>query len=192
MDSKRPLGVTIFGVANLAFGFIFLASFFIFFLLSVVIGWVTDRQFYGFLDWFFLAIIDRFLLAIFYIFSFQLFCSGISLLHMKQYSRKLALTSSYITALSYLFSILLSIISANVYPQIEIDFNSPRILGLYVFLVYTILLTIYLNDPVIKREFNDIDVKLSFKKPILIILIAFIFPLILRLIFICVDWFKRL
>ena len=191
MNNKRPLGVTVFGMGNVIFSLFFLVGFSFSFFMGVILGWVADRKFYGFLDWLFLSILDRIALAIFYFFSFLFFSSGRALLRMEPSSRKLAIVTSVIIVSAYLVFMSTSIISSFVYPQVEIVYQSPWVFMLPLFLIYTIFLITYLNGPEIKKQFNDEDVRLSFKKPIIFIIISFIFPLILSWLFSVYDLLFR-
>lgn len=167
MDNKRPLGITIFGITNVIISLIFWAIYFVIFVYAVLIGLVTDSGFQSPYDWFCGVIIYRLSIATSYVLSFILLQSGIFMLLMKPASRKLAIITSIVITIAQISS--LPFYPWSIWNLIPIAF-----------LFYTILLTIYLNIPDIKKKFNDSNVKLSFKKPILIILIAFIFPLIFR------------
>ena len=168
-------------MVNIIAGLLSLFIFFSPFVVAVILNMV-DRDLYGFLDWFNEIVLARLGWTIIYVFSFCLFWSGISMLRMKSNSRKLAIISSIAMLSSALLFVLSTIISSKLHYYMEIDFQ-PWISILLSFLVYTILLIAYLNDPGIKQQFNEQNVRIPFKKLIFIILILFLFPLILRLPF---------
>lgn len=180
MENKRNFGLAFFGVANVTIGLFFLMYFFLSFFIGVVVGLVTDRGFYGSLDWFCRVILDRFSFSVLYIFSFLLFWSGISMLRMKSYSRKVSMVASAVISSSFLVLLLTDIIRSYVYPQLELKFLSLWDAGLLLFFIFTISQIIYLNNPEIKKQFNDENVKLPLKIFALICIIFFLSPLFIQ------------
>lgn len=144
----------IFGITNIIIGLTNLIIFFLPFLLGIVGGWVTYRNFYGSLDWFCLVILDKLILMTLYLFSFLLFWSGISLLRMKLYSRKLAIVSSSAIISSIFVWILSAIINSFVYHKENLNIQSPWDIVFLSFLLYTILLVTYFMNPEIKKHFK--------------------------------------
>jgi len=175
MDKR--LGVKFFGILNVLIGLGILVNFFSIFFWVVILGWVTEEGFSSILDWFSTVVIYRLGWELLYVFSFCLFWSGISMLRRKSYSRKLAIISSSAMCSGGLIWMIPSLM----YYKGSIDFNSPWNLIFILLLIYTFILVIYLMGSRIKSQFNDQNVKLPFRKLILIILILFLLPLIFRL-----------
>jgi len=197
---KRPFGVTIFGVFNIVLGTVpslFLInlclhlSFFITVIyLFTFAGWVTDNEFKSFADWFLLTIVERGCLITLYMFSLCLFWSGVAMLKMKPYSRKLSIVSISAIGLSWITTNVSAIIRGFLYRNAEFDINALWKLFLIslALLIYAFLLIKYLKRPEIKEEFDKDQVKYSLKSIILIcsiilLLILIIFgPLIMFLV----------
>ncbi len=66
------------------------------------------------------------------------------------------------------------------YPDIKLNLDFVYVVPLLSFLVYFVFLMRYLNKPKIKEIFNDKNVKLSFKIPIIVIVAAYVCPLFLK------------
>ena len=151
--NKRPLGVTIFGIVNIIIGLVNLFVLFIPFLL-VLLGEGTNREFYGFIDWFCSVILGVLSWIILYVSSLFLFWSGIFMLKMKNYARKLAIISSSAVISSISIWILSPIITSVIYHKIDLSIESPWHIIFLSFLLYTILLITYLRNPGIKKLFT--------------------------------------
>ena len=93
MINKERLGIRILGVVNIIFAMWFLFIFAFSFFMGVLLGWVTDEAFRDAYEKFVSLIIGRLMADIRYIFSFLLAFSGISMVKVKNYSRKLAIRS---------------------------------------------------------------------------------------------------
>lgn len=180
MSSKEKLGIKIFGIINLTFGLGLLVTFSLGFFMGVILGWVTDFGFHDAYDKFISLIVGRLLSDIRYIFSFLLLFSGIGMLSMKNYSRKLAIFSIIVIISTLLLGLLLAVVDIIFYPDIIFEPDYFYVVPFLIFLIYSIFLIRYLNKPKIKEIFNDKDVKLSFKIPIIVIIVAYIFPLFLK------------
>ena len=180
MNSKEKSGIKLFGTVNLIFGLWFLIAFAPGFFMGVILGWVTDFSFHSAYDKFISLIVGRLLSDIRYIFSFLLLVSGIGMLSMKSYSRKLAIFSNIIIVSTLLLGLLLAIVDIILYPAIIFDPDYFYVVPFLTFLVYSIFSIVYLNKPKIKGIFNDKNVKLSFKIPIIVIIAAFVCPLFLK------------
>ena len=180
MNNKEKSDIKLFGVINLIFGLWFLIAFAPGFFMGVILGWVTDFSFHSAYDKFISLIVGRLLSDIRYIFSFLLLVSGIGMLSMKNYSRKLAIFSNIIIVSTLLLGLLLAIVDILLYPAIIFDPDYFYLVPFLTFLVYSIFSIMYLTKPKIKEIFNDKNVKLSFKIPIIIIIAAFVCPLFLK------------
>lgn len=183
MDIKRPLGIKIFGIGNIIFSSIFLFTYSIYFLFTVVFGWLSDRELYGIIEWIDLAIINRLDISVVFIFSFLLFKSGIGLVTKNLKARKLAKISSIIIASASLLGIVTSIIVQLIYPDKKQFGLNSWVYFEFLFIIYSFLLTSYLNFPSITQLFNDQNLKISFIRPILVVIISFLFPFIVNLFF---------
>lgn len=188
---KRPVGVTIFGMINIVLGIfpsLFLVNLclrYTFFITVIFLftfaGWVTDNKFKSFADWFLLTIVDRGSLITLYIFSLFLFWSGLAMLKMKSYGRRLAIISISGVVLGWTVSHISSIIRGFLYRNAEFDIN-----GLWqifyislALLTYAFLLIKYLIRPEIKEEFNKVHIKYSLKTIILFIILVILTILII-------------
>jgi len=180
MSSKEKLGIKIFGIINLIFGLWFLITFAPEFLIGVILNWCADFNFHNIYDNFMPLIIGRLFIDIGYIFCFLLLFSGIGMLSMKNYSRKLAIFSSIAIVLPPSIGLFLTAIDIIRYPVVKLDLDLIYVVPFLILLIYSIFLIRYLNKPKIKEIFNDKDVKLSFKIPIIVIVVAYIFPLFLK------------
>ncbi len=180
MAIKEQIIIRMIGILNILFGIWFLVLLAPNFLLGVILGLVSDYGFHDAYDEFMSVIIGRLTASIGYIYMGMLVFSGISMIRMKNYSRKLALFSCITIIAVHLFGALLTIIDAMLYSDVNINPDPFYALPLLIFLIYTIFLLVYLNKPKIKAIFNDKDVKLSFKIPIVIIIIAFFSPRIIN------------
>jgi hypothetical protein len=173
--NRRSLWIVLLGVINILIGLYSLITFFIVFLMMVLGGIVSETNFVGFWDWFSRFIILRLGFSIFYIFSCLLFLSGIAMFAKKPYSRKLAMVSSMGMCVGGLIFMLPAISS---YVK-NFSLGSPWDPFYAGVLIYTFLLVILFSSQRAKEQFNDEDVKLSFKWIIRAIFFPFIFPIIL-------------
>jgi len=193
---RKPIGIKIFGITNIILGispFLFLSflciqQFYlvIFFFLFTFFGWVTDREFKGFWDWFLLSVGERGCIITFCLFSFLLFQSGLAMIKGKSYGRKLAIISVSIIALSWIGYNVLSIIHTHLYGNLSINANLLNSVFLISFglLIYVFFLIKYLMRPTIKEQFDKEGMESStvLKRTILtalIILIIVIFGCLL-------------
>jgi len=180
MSSKEKLGIKIFGIMNLIFGLWFLINFAPEFFIGVILNWLADFNLHNIHDNFMAFVIGRLLIDIGYVFSFLLLVSGIGILNMKKYSRKLAIFSSIIIVLPPTLGLFLTALDVMRYPDIKLNLDFVYVVPLLSFLVYFVFLMRYLNKPKIKEIFNDKNVKLSFKIPIIVIVAAYVCPLFLK------------
>jgi len=180
MSNKEKSGIKIFGVINLIFGFWLLITFAQEFLVGVILNWLTDFSLHNLCDNFITLVIGRLFRDISYIFSFLLLCSGIGMLSMKNDSRKLAIFSSIIIALPPSIGSFLVAIYNMFHPDTRLNIDPIYVVPFLILLIYSIFLIRYLNKPKIKEIFNDKDVKLSFKIPIIVIIVAYVCPLFLK------------
>lgn len=150
MNTKRPLGITIFGIVNIIIGLVNLFVLFIPFLLFVLLGEGAGID----IKRFTFDILDTLAWIILYVSSLCLFWSGIALLRMKKYGRKLAVVASSAVVFSMFIWILSAIISSIVYRKMNLNIESPWHIIFLSFLLYTILLITYFKDPEIKKYFN--------------------------------------
>lgn len=180
-------GIIFFGVTSIIMGLVFLFYLYQIFIFTAVGGWCADRPPYGFLDWLTLFVIGRISLGVFYIFSAILVWSGIALLRMKAYGRKLIIITSLTVALSGLINnaslFANSIINNGNLKFTFEDLSKTASLVLYGFCIYTILLIIYLSRPKVKEQFKGRGPdRKKIKKILLVsglILILFIVSLVL-------------
>ncbi len=175
---KNPLGITIFGITNIIIGLVNLFVLFIPFLLVFFGAEGASSEFCGFIDWFFSVILGMLSWIVIYISSLFLFWSGISMLKMKNYARKLAILSSSGIISSIFIWILSPIITSIIYHRSDLNIDLLGHIIIFSFSLYTILLIVYLMNPQVKKQFNDENVKLPFVKLIFIILSLLIIPLI--------------
>lgn len=176
--NKNTFGIIGFGIANIIIGAAGVAVFFVVFLMSVVLGWVTDKQFYGSFDWFYSMIIYRLYWVIFYLSFLILFYSGVTLLRKKTHSRKLAIISSSAISSVILFWTIPTIMISYVNSKSAPAFLSPWNIILPGFLLYAILLITYLMDSGTRRLFDDRDVKFPYLMVVIFILALLFIPLI--------------
>lgn len=180
MSINEKTGIKLFGIINVIFGSWFLITFALGFFMGVILGWVTDYSFHNTYDKFISLIVGRLLSDINYVFSFLLFSSGIGMLNMKNDSRKLAIFSIIVVSLTLLLESLLAIVDIMLYQDIIFEPYYPHVVPFLIFLVYSIFLIIYLTKPKIKEIFNDKDVKLSLRVPIIVIIAAYVCPVFLK------------
>ncbi len=186
--NREQLRIRILGVLNIVFGVIFLIIFAPDFFIGVILGWVTDERFRDAYNKFMSIVILRLMIDIRYIFFFILAFSGVAMIRFKRYSRKLAVFSATILIVIQFLGLILAMINSMRYGE-QVGFNLYYIIPLLIFLLYAIFLLTYLNKPKVKAIFNDKDVKLSFKIPIIIIIIAFFSPTIINGVFKLLDFF---
>lgn len=185
MNTKRPLGVTIFGIINIGLGimptiFLIMECIRISFFVTVIFlftffGWVTDREFKCFGDWFLLTIIERGSLIIFYLFSLLLVISGVTLIKRRLYSRKLTITSTLVIFLSWTINVVSSILHSYLYRGESFNLSPTNLImpGIIFFIlfIYFLVSIKYFTRFVIKEQFADTDIKLPFKKMAIVIFI---------------------
>jgi hypothetical protein len=179
---QLPMILLVFGIVNIIVSLLFIFVSFTPFLWIIFFGQATDRELYGFYDWFSQVILPRITLPTFFVFSFLLFISGIALLKIKSYGRKLTIVS-----LSILIAIAIiwwgdTYINISLYHNTTLNNTLPWGAILVIFLFYSVLQIICLEGDGIKEFFNDGKIKLSFKKPVFIILLSAIFSSILQLL----------
>ncbi len=181
MNNDKLSGIKIFGVMNIVLSSFFLIAYSLFFfVMDVLMGGVTDEKIYGFLDWFNLYIIGRVSLSIFFIFVFLLFKSGLLLLRQDIRARKLAVVASSAIVLSQALAFLSTFLGLVVGKSVKLDFLNFNSIIWILFLFYAILQIVYFMSPGIKSMFNDVEVKINLKIPIIIIIILFFSPLLIR------------
>jgi hypothetical protein len=176
--SEIPLGIKVFGIGNMVIGSWYLCFFSIYFLFTVIMGWLSDRDLYGFIEWLDLAIVNRLIIAIIFIFSFRLIYSGYLLLKIVPRAKKLTESTCLIIIFVSIVSFLSSFIVTLIYPdKKQLDFNFLIYVDI-AFIIYSLWASIYLNNPLIRQRFDDKNIKISFMLPVLIIVISFLFPLL--------------
>ena len=180
MNSKEKSDIELFGLMNLIFGAGLLITFAPEFLIGVILNWLADFSLHNIYNNFMAFVIGRLFIDIGYVFSFLLLFSGVSMLSIKNYSRKLAIFSSIVIVL--LSAIWLFLVALNTlrYPYLKSHLDPIYVVPFVIILIYSIFLIRYLTKPKIKEIFNDKDVKLSFKIPIIVIIAAFVCPLFLK------------
>lgn len=183
---KKPIGISIFGIANIILGIIptvFVSSESIrssFFLIVVFLftfaGWVTDNEFVSSGDCFLQTIMWRGCLIILYISSLFLFWSGIAMIRKKSYSRKLSLISLCILFSSWLGFNSTCIIQSYLYDKIVFDINALCMLLIITFslLIYILLFARYFMNSKIKQYFEDTNIKFPLKRIFMLALIILI------------------
>lgn len=179
---KRPISLWIFGIINIALGI--LPSLFLIVIclchsflgaavfLFTFFGWVTDREFKSFMDWFLLGIAVRGCVITLYLFSLLLGWSGLAMFKRKPYSRKLSIISISVIVLSWLGYIILSAIHQYLYRNNSFNVGSLQVPD-FIFLcllIYAFLLIKYFMRPAIKEQLDGKYIKSSLRRIIFITL----------------------
>jgi hypothetical protein len=177
--SEIPLGIKVFGIGNMVVGSWYLCFFSIYFLFTVIMGWIGDRELYGFIEWVHLVIVNRLVIAVIFTFSIKLIYSGYLLLKMVPRARKLTESTCLIIIFASIINFLLGFVVVLVYPdKTQLNFNFLIYIDI-AFIIYSLWAIVYLNNPLIRQLFDDKNIKISFILPILTIVISFFFPLLL-------------
>ena len=179
----KPLGIKIFGIGNIITGLVLSMSSVIFFYAAIFYAWIGERQPYGVIEWLCTVFIIRLGIIMLFVFSFHMIRSGIALLIIDTKARKISKVASTIVSLSLLMVFFSWFILSCVYPEhMQGGFNFLDFTAVLL-IFYLVCLNVYLNRAPIKELFADQNIKISFIRSILIIIISFVLPFILNLFF---------
>lgn len=178
--SSRPLEIKFFGVMNIIMGGLYSLFYALPFFLGVLVGWMTDRQVRNLPHWFALFVMDRISIAVIFIASLSLFKSGLLLLRLEKRARKMAIISSITIILGealYLCSDFVKLSSSDL---VALDFLNIYALILFVFIFYLAAQLFFLTNDNVKAEFQDSNIRLDLRIPVLIIIVSFVLPFMFK------------
>jgi len=178
MGKRIPFWLTFFGVINIAVGLFYILTYLLPFLFAVVGGWVTDRDFYGYWDWFFMVVVDRFIMASTFVSSLFLVFSGYGILNLSIKARKTAIFSGLILVGSNVISSFSELFKSILYPDhYALPYAFWTVVN-FTITFYVVSLIFYFNNERIKTYFPDNVIVFPLKKIFGIIVVSFIFPLL--------------
>jgi hypothetical protein len=182
MENNINIETKIFGIVSIIISLFYIVYYILPFFVSVLGGWVGDLSIKSSSHQALLYLIWRLSVAIIFISSFSLLRSGILIIRLDQRGRKAAIIFGLFVIVGLILNFLSDVIETMF---LEIGFFSGINLSdliLVIALFILIMEMVYLNSQSVKEIFNDENIRMPFRKPIVAIGIAYIFPTLIFLI----------
>ncbi|MFH1247548.1 MAG: hypothetical protein ABIG46_01695 [Candidatus Omnitrophota bacterium] len=176
MTKEKPFGIEAFGTFHITIGVLAVLIMAVPFFLAVFVGYVSDdpNDYDNIWGFFRSMVVFRVALIISFISAISLFWSGIGLLRLKNYSRKLTIISAI-----GINSILAFMFIEDIFFRKEyLVYNHSYDFIPFLSVIYLFILIYYFTQPAIKSWFSDEGVRFKFWLLAVIILLLLLSPLL--------------